>query len=546
MSSIPNPDTRSALSVALRVSEFIHPDYSYWSPHWEMIRDAEIGEIEVKRKNKKYLPQQAGQDDGQYRGFLQRAVFYNMTSKTLNSLYGTVFKRNPNISGLPKTLLTRLKRFTKDGMSLNLMAKVVVKEVLSVGRFGMLVDADTEGRGGAYVATYTAENILDWHQEEIDGVWQYTRVVLREVSYNKSRRGHTHDFTARFRVLVLTEDGTGGRFYEQHIYDSEQGYGLPANDASPDEIIIPTVRGEPIDHIPFQIIGPFTNHPDVQKPPMLDIVCLNFSHYQSYTILEQARFYTANPVYYTTTGGPDEEGAGEYYVGPDVVWELGKDGKAGIIEFQGHGLTSLEKALEQKEAQIAAIGGRMMAGSTSGAAESDNSLKLKEQNEQTLLLNLADTADEGITQVLQWWADWMNASAAVIAKISFELNRDFLLRDIGAREFRAIHQMYADGIIPVDVLYEYLRKAEVIPDWMDSEEFKRLLNDAEQFPHMVDVLARMKDYPDAKSFLEYKMHKETLSQQAKQIESNSNEPSNPGTPRQARAGSAKPNAAAAA
>ena len=538
MSTNPNPQTKAITDILFSASPVLHPDYTYWSPVWRSIRDAEIGEVEVKRKGQTYLPKQAGHDDAQYRAYLYRAVFFNMTSKTLNALYGTLFTRNPKITGLPKGLMKRTRSFSKDGMSLHLTAKTAAKEVLAVGRYGMLVDADPEGSGGAYVACYTAENILDWHLEEIKGEWKFTRVVLREISYKREDHFSPYDFSSRFRVLVLTEDEDGGHFYEQHVYDDGEAVGVPDTNAVPDEIIIPTVRGEPLDYIPFTIIGPFTNHPDVQKPPILDIVTLNFSHYNSYAQLEQGRFYTAVPVYTVSSGTADDE-AGEYYVGPDLVWELGKDGKASILEYNGHGLRSLENALAAKEAQISAIGGRLMPGSARGAAESDNSLKMKERNENTLLLNISDTMDEGFTRVIRWWADWNNAPSTTVERIYFEVNRDFLLKDIGAREFRAIHQMYADGVIPVEVVYDYLRKAEVIPDWMDAEEFKSLLEDSKQFPHMVDVLARLRGYPDAKTEHEEKARKEQfdhdirMARGAQEVAPADGDPNNPPTPQQA-------------
>jgi hypothetical protein len=530
-----NPISKSQADVSFNASPVLHPDYQYWSKIWSMIRDAEIGEVEVKRKQELYLPKLAGHDTDQYRSYLQRAVFFNMTSKTLNALYGTMFRRNPKISGLTNSLSKATKRFSKDGMSLHLAAKTAAKEVLAVGRYGMMVDASPDGRGNAYVACYTAENILDWQMDEVNGEWVFTRVVLREISYNRDRFKvvSPYEYTSRFRILVLQEVGDGEYVYEQHVYEDRELNGVPDLNATPDDIVIPTVRGEVLNYIPFIVLGPFTNHPDVQKPPILDIVTLNYSHYLSYAQLEQGRFYTANPVYYTANGTADD-GDGEYYVGPDVVWELGKDGKAGIIEFQGHGLKFLESALDQKETQISSIGGRMMPGGAGGAAESDNSLKMKEQNEQTLLLNISDTMDEGFTQIIAWWADWNNATSTVVDKVQFEVNRDFLLKDIGAREFRAIHQMYADGVIPVDAVYEYLRKAEVIPEWMDAAEYKKLLSDAAQFPHMVDVLARMNEYPDAKSFHEEKMMKMEFALQAEEVKASPDDPDKPPVPKQAR------------
>ena len=185
MSSTPNPRVKANIDVV--ASTVLHPDYQYWSPLWRMIRDAEIGEVEVKRKREQYLKKLAGHDQAQYDSYLDRAVFFNMTSKTLNALYGTMFRRNPKITGMPKALDRISNKFSKDGMSLHLTSKTAAKEVLAVGRYGMLVDASPEGVGNAYVATYTAENILDWQLEEVNGEWVYTRVVLREISYERNK-----------------------------------------------------------------------------------------------------------------------------------------------------------------------------------------------------------------------------------------------------------------------------------------------------------------------------------------------------------------------
>lgn len=533
-SSVPNPITRAEIAVPFRASPVLHPDYTYWSSQWEMIRDAEIGEVEIKRKGEKYLPRQSTHDTNQYRSYLRRAVFYNMTARTLNALYGTVFRRMPKISGLTKKLLDASKSITKEGMSLHLMTKTVVKEVLAVGRYGMLVDAAPDGTGNPYVACYTAENILDWEMAEINGRWQLSKVTLREIFYDRER-GHfsPYQYHARFRILVLEEDGEGGHVYSQFVYeDTDHKASMPDVEMVPDEIITPTVRGEPLNYIPFMVVGPFTNYPDVQKPPLLDIVTLNFSHYMSYAQLEQALFYTGSPVFVVQQeNGTDE---GDYQVGPDVVWVLSEKEEAKLLEFNGRGLQHLENAMRNKEGQIASIGGRMMPGSSRGAAESDNSLLMQERNEQTLLLNIADTVDEAMTQILVWWADWNNAGSITLTKIDFELNRDFLIKDAGAREFRAIHQMYAEGIIPVEVVYEYLKRFEVIPEWMERDEYVKLLQDSKQFPNMVDVLARMKEFPDAKTFHEYKVMKEEFARNAVDVEGTRNEPPNPGIQQQTR------------
>ena len=531
---VPNPIVRNELAVPFRASPVLHPDYVYYAPEWERIRDAEIGEIEVKRKREKYLPKMPTHDKHQYEAYLRRAVFYNMTSRTLNALYGTVFRRLPKISGLSKKMMSRTKRITKDSMSLHLLAKTMVKEVLAVGRFGMLVDANPDGSGDAYIAHYVAENIVDWEMSEINGYWQLSKVTLREIYYDRAGHFSPYEYKTRYRILLL-DDTDGTVTYEQFVYEDIDVHNIPDLDKLPDRIITPTVRGKSLDYIPFLIVGPFTNHPDVQKPPILDIVTLNYAHYYSYAQLEHGRFYTASPTYWVQN---DSNAQGEYHVGPDTVWLLDKGEQAGILEFNGNGLKFLESALAQKEAQISAIGGRMMPGTSRGASESDNSLLMQERNEQTLLLNLADTSDEGLTQVLQWWADWNNAPPQEVEKITFEVNRDFLVKDAGAREFRAIHQMYADGVIPVEVVYDYLKRADVIPEWMEEDQYIKLLRDSKQFPNMVDVLAKMQMFPDAKSFHEYRMAREEFNLSAQPVQRNAADPEMPGVPEQARSAQA--------
>lgn len=484
-----NPRARVEAQFVVTHSGLVHPDYLYWAPIWARIRDAELGEIQVKSKGASYLPKQQGHDWEQYRSYLQRATFFNMTSKTLNALYGSLFRRTPVVTGWkPKG------RFTKDGMSLHLTAKTAAKEVLTVGRYGLLVDAPADGHGKPYVASYTAENIIDWEMAEIDGVWQYIRVVLREASFDRTKDASPHQTTTRFRVLSLQPSPAGWQ-YAVGLFEDRTGTGVPDMRSLPDVSYVPTVRGRPLQYIPFIAIGPFSNTADVAKPPLLDIVTLNFSHYQSYAQLEQGRFYTANPVYTVSSGTADDE-SGEYYVGPDMVWELGKDGQAEILEFSGQGLSSLENALEVKEQQAAAIGARMMP-SNDGPGQSDNALQVLEQNEQSLLLNLSDCLDEAFTTVMHWLADWNNVPMEKIAETTFEVAREFTTKKAGARELRAVVQMYKDGVLPLTVLFDYLRKNDVIPAWMDEDEFTASLKDATEFPNMVDVLARMNDFPDA-------------------------------------------------
>jgi hypothetical protein len=161
----------------------------------------------------------------------------------------------------------------------------------------------------------------------------------------------------------------------------------------------PLVYGVPFKRIPFRFFNATTNLTDIEKPPILDILTLNLSHYRTYAQLEHGRFFTANPVYYVSGGNEDDD----FHIGPSVVWQIDAGQTAGIIEFNGQGLKSLETALNTKEDQVASLGGRLL-GESANAGQSDNQVKLKDRNEQSLLLNVTTVLNENFTYLLQLMA----------------------------------------------------------------------------------------------------------------------------------------------
>ncbi|MDX0267639.1 DUF4055 domain-containing protein [Sinorhizobium meliloti] len=474
-----------------------HPSVHYHSVDWEMLRDTFQGERQVKEKGHAYLPQPSGLDDSEYDLYLENATFYNMTNRTVGALVGTIFRRNPVISNLPKKLQKKVRKITKNNQSLRSFTRRCAKEVVHMGRYGVLVDMPAGG-GDPYLTGYVTEAILDWSYQMVGDREVLTEVLLMEAFLPDHASGSTsgqRSYKIRIRALRLVD----GR-YEQHVYDSTSTQVYPDVNRVPDQVIVPTNRGTPLRYIPFIIFGTESNSPDVERSSMLDIAQMNISHFRSYAHLEHGRFYTGLPVYYVSKG--TGEGKGEYTIGASVVWEIGAGENAGIIEFNGNGLKFLENAIATKEAHISTLGGRLIGVTTSSVSESDNQVSMKDRNEQALLLNVSMALDEGFTQVLQWWASWQDVQIPEAEEISIEFNKDFMLKEAAAREFRAVQQMYQDGILPIEVVYDYLKKAEVIPDWLELEEFKKLLASKNSFPNNPDAEANSRGFPDRKTELE--------------------------------------------
>lgn len=491
------PDTR------ITYPSFTHPDVLYWAPTWAMIRDCILGEQEIKARGELYLPLLDEMTRKEYDAYLGRAVFFNMVERTISSLTGVVFEKLPKISGIPAKLAKAAEKPTKNLISLTSFLKNSVAEVLTTGRYGVLVDMDAAGKAAPYFVGYQAENILDWTIEEIDGRMRPTEIVLREYQEAKGSFGSSRKYTTVYRVLRLDLEADGSRVYRQYVYrhlDPEV-----AVETLIPEVSEPTRNGVAFDEIPFRFIGAKTNDPSVDRSPISDIAALNLSHYRSYAQLEHGRYYTALPVYYAQV--PIGTQNAEYRVGSAVVWECAPGEKPGIIEFTGTGLSSIENACAQKEDQIASLGGRLMGGRARSVSESDNAIKMKEGNERSILLNIVMGLNEGMTDLLRFWVEWQGESAK---DTTVELSTQFLSNDLGAREVRAVYAMYKDAVVPVEVLHYYLQKAEVVPDWLSVDEFKTMLDTEESFPNSPDAWAKMRGFATAKDERDYELTQREL------------------------------------
>ncbi|UTC29828.1 portal protein [Bajunvirus bajun] len=550
---------RVARATSQAVYLVTHPEYQYWRPEWTKLRDVISGQREIKRKGRAYLPGMKGADTDDYAIYLERATFYNMTGQTVNGMVGQVFRRDPVIRGLPDRFKTTMRKFGKDGSTHVLFAKSIVAEQATLGRVGVLVDAPptmTKGIPSSFAVAYSAENILDWDvTTSEDGFLTPLRVLLREfarddgvvqaakplTSAEARKRRAQEEAAARagkpmvrqsraqiggysyktiYRELVLEQipypDGVYRAGYVQYVYEEDPN-------SQPIDRIVPTVRGMPWAEIPFQMFGASSNNFDVEKPPVLEIADLNISHYRTYAELEYGRLFTALPVYYAP--GTDGEGTGEYHIGPNMVWEVPQGSTPGILEYTGQGLNALVVALNSKEQQIAAIGGRMMPGASKSTSESNQQTSLREANEQSLLLNIVQANEHGMANVVRWYLIWRDATPEEVAELRYEINTDFLSTPIGAREIRAVQMMFNDGLLTVPQLYTYLRKAEIVGSDTSVEEFEAQLRDPNSFFNNPDAQAKLRGFANrAQELLQNQLAREadfeqqSLDLQERQIE----------------------------
>ena len=438
--------------------------YREYLPTWEKCRDLAEGQEAVYRKEQLYLPKLSGQSPAEYRAYMHRALFYNATQRTIDAMSGMLFRKLPQIS-IPKELEDYIRNIDLQGTSLDNFVEKVASEVLTVGRVGLLVDhtrsdempegqqrtqaeADAENLR-PFVVRYAAEDIINWGCTTKNDLSSLSLVVLRETSEVIAEDYETVVET-RYRVLKLDENG----YYVQQIHVES---GSDAGSFILLEEIAPTINGSRISEIPFVFLSKGGLGPDIKRPPVLDIVNINLSHYKTTADVEHAAHYTALPT--PVVKGHTLEDGERLRIGSAEAWVFNEaDADAYYLEYSGQGLEALERRLEKKENQMAALGARMLVNEKK-AAESAETHKIKRQGEDSALLEVANTISNGVTIALATLAEWLNVASA---DISYQLNTDYTPQAMDPQTLIALLQTWQTGGIAFSDFVRQLQKGEII------------------------------------------------------------------------------------
>src|SRR5688572_7112190 len=100
---------------------FVRPELSKVLALYYLIRDCLAGEPTIKEARTKYLPMPNASDKSpenmaRYVAYLLRAVFYNVTRRTLAGLLGQIFMRPPVVK-VPASLDVVVKDVDGEGLT---------------------------------------------------------------------------------------------------------------------------------------------------------------------------------------------------------------------------------------------------------------------------------------------------------------------------------------------------------------------------------------------------------------------------------------------
>jgi hypothetical protein len=136
-------------------------------------------------------------------------------------------------------------------------------------------------------------------------------------------------------------------------------------------------------------------------------------------------------------------------------------------------LTTFERALARDEKLLAVLGSRLLEGQKK-VGEAAAAIELCQAEENSILLNLANSVGQSLTEILRWIYCWHsteeNPDDVGDDKVLVELNTDFSTTGMDPQELTAVVAAWQAGAISRDTMTDLFRRGEVLPEGRTAEE----------------------------------------------------------------------------
>lgn len=468
-----------------------HYQYGAHTAIWQKCRDVANGQeaMQDKSRREEYLPKLKNEQDDDYEKRLARTTLFNATWRTIMGLTGMLMRKDPQVK-VSARAEPMLADVTQTGLTIKDLTKIVATESLTVGRVGLLVDYPQANPGDEYtvaqaeasgmrpkMAVYMVEDIINWACGWYNNEYRLSRVVLCEHHCQDNPDDEFETIsTPRWRVLDLYPQGgydPDGLPIGQYIMRVRlfEKAGDKKSDVMVGDPVFPMMNGAYIPFLTFVFISSDTLRADVELPPLIDLVNMNISHYQSTADVEHGAHKTALPQPWAT--GMDATNLTMYMGGGDLWVNDNENGQFGMLEYTGTGLEAIEKRLERKEAQMAVLGARMLEDQKK-AAETAEVAAMHRSGEQSALTTQGDTIDAGMTKALGWFDQWAGGDG----KVEFKTNKDYLPSQLSAQEITALVAAWQAGTLSDQELYNNFQAGGVIAETTTFEEHAAQLEES--------------------------------------------------------------------
>lgn len=426
-----------------KVSQVNDPN-SAWrnqEPHWMLIEDLMGGTYEIRRRHRRYLPQEPREQDVSYDRRLSTSICPPYYQRLERMLAGMLTRKPVRLNDTSDQIREQL--FNVDLYNdLNVWTYETALKMIRYGHVGVLVDAPRDG-GRPYWTSYTPRDILGWRTEIIDGEQKLMQLRLSE--------------------SIIVPDGEYGEKQVQQIRVLTPGeFKLFQRDEKKGDFRIVDEGRTSLKRIPFAVAYANRVNTLESRPPLEDIANLNLKAYQIQSDLDNQLHISAVPML-AFYGFPSS--AEEVSAGPGEAIAFPADGRAEYIAPSSDAFASQFQRLDQIEKQINELGLSAVLGQKLSAETAEAKRLDRSQGDSTMMV-IAQNMQDMIDNCLQFHAEYLGDRQPG----SCYVNRDFLGTRLEPQEIQALLQLYTAGTITQETLLMQLSEGEVLGDDFDVEE----------------------------------------------------------------------------
>ena len=413
-------------------------------PHWILSEDLQSGTFGIRKKHRRYLPQEPRELDDQYDNRLARSVVPPYLQRIEKMLGGMLVRKPVRLNDIGDVVREQLFDVDLQGNDLNVWTYETARLAIRYGHIGVLVDAPAANeKGRPYWVTYTPREILGWRTEIIDGMQKFIQLrLLEKVIVPDGEYGEKE--VEQVRVL------TPGAF-EIHRKNEKSG-----------EYVLHEEGTTSLTEIPFAVA--YSNRVNFMesRPPMEDIAELNLKAYQIQSDLDNQLHISAVPML-AFFGFP--QSSEEVSAGPGEAIAFPAEGKAEYIEPDGKSFNAQFERLDRLETQINNLGLAAVLGQKLSAETAESKRIDRSQGDSTMMV-VAQQVQDLIDNCLLFHANYLGSNEVG----SSFVNRDFLAARLDPQEIGSLLQLYTAGTITQETLLKQLHEGEVLGDEFDVDE----------------------------------------------------------------------------
>lgn len=434
---------------------------------WAVVRAVVAGDQAMRKGG--FLPtlneaDKSAENLARNKAYVERAVFYGATGRTLDGLIGIAFRKDPS-HNLPGRLQYMLTDADGSKNSIYQQSQAVASNVLEVGRHGLMVDFDSR-LNRPVIKSYNAESIINWRN---DG-GQLSLVVLVETIEEPD--GYGVNEVTQYRELALEGGVCVCRLWRVDDKGSARLHPVPdVNTATMVDQVVMRSQSKPLDFIPFRFVGSRNNDEGIDASPLYALASLNVAHYRNSADYEDSVFFVgqAQPWISGLTEEWREhlESQKTAYIGSRAPFLLPEGGSFGFAQPGPN--TLVKEAMDQKEQQMIALGARLLDQTvrTTTATESEND---KEVSTSVLSMCIANV-NEAYQSAIGWCAEMLGKPLTdEEQQASYKINHDYSRTNIDSQAIAALVAAWQAGVIAKPDLRAYLRAEGIIAVERTDEE----------------------------------------------------------------------------